>query len=121
MRENANQRRHPQFRASPKPLLEAIQELHVRLAEKLGHVTIHDPRHLLRLANLTLRRFLVDWARKRRPVQALEGAPPTLAERLLWIALAAFPSALLLAITNQLLQNIAPIPLLWVLPTGLPV
>src|SRR5205823_13015062 len=49
-------------------------------------------------------------------IAALECAPPTLAERLLWIGLAAFPSALLLAITNHLLQNIAPIPLLWVLP-----
>lgn len=35
---------------------------------------------------------------------------------LLWIALAFCPSALLLAITNHLSQNIAPIPLLWVVP-----
>lgn len=42
-------------------------------------------------------------------------APP-FAQRLLWIVLAALPSLLLLAITNQLLQNIAPIPLLWVAP-----
>ncbi len=36
----------------------------------------------------------------------------------LWIGLAAFASALLLAVTNLLTQNIAPMPLLWVLPLG---
>jgi hypothetical protein len=33
-----------------------------------------------------------------------------------WIALAALPSALLLAMTNHLTQDVAPIPFLWVLP-----
>jgi SAM-dependent methyltransferase len=41
---------------------------------------------------------------------------PTFRERVLWVALAAIPSVLLLSITNHLLQNIAPIPLLWVVP-----
>jgi hypothetical protein len=36
----------------------------------------------------------------------------------LWTALAACSSALLLAITNHMSQNIAPIPFLWVLPLG---
>ena len=36
-----------------------------------------------------------------------------------WIGLAACPSALLLAITTHITQNIAPIPLLWVLPLSL--
>jgi hypothetical protein len=35
---------------------------------------------------------------------------------LLWIALAATASVLLLAVTSQLTQNVAPIPFLWVLP-----
>lgn len=35
---------------------------------------------------------------------------------LLWMALAACGSGLLLAVTNHLSQNVAPIPLLWVLP-----
>src|SRR4051794_25140604 len=48
------------------------QELQVRLMEKLAEVTVNDARHFLRLANLTLRRFLVDWARKKRPMQALD-------------------------------------------------
>ena len=44
---------------------------------------------------------------------------PRWTELLLWIGLAACPSALLLAITNHLSQNIAPIPLLWVVPLAL--
>ncbi len=46
-------------------------------------------------------------------------APPSLAERLLWMALAACASALLLAITNHLTQNIAAMPFLWVVPLSL--
>jgi SAM-dependent methyltransferase len=44
---------------------------------------------------------------------------PSLSEHLLWIALAAIPSALLMAVTNHLSTNIAPIPLLWVVPLAL--
>ena len=44
------------------------------------------------------------------------GPAPSLKDRLLWMMLAACPSALLLAMTNHLTQNIAPIPFLWVLP-----
>jgi hypothetical protein len=39
--------------------------------------------------------------------------------RVLWIALAACGSMLLLTITNHLSQNVAPVPLLWVLPLAL--
>jgi hypothetical protein len=38
---------------------------------------------------------------------------------LLWLALAAIPSLLFLSVTNQLTQNVAPIPLLWVLPLAI--
>lgn len=44
---------------------------------------------------------------------------PTLGIQLLWIALAACGSALMMSVTNYLSQNIAPIPLLWILPLGL--
>jgi hypothetical protein len=44
---------------------------------------------------------------------------PTLAEKLLWMGLAACASALMLAVANHLTQNIAPIPFLWVLPLSL--
>jgi hypothetical protein len=45
-------------------------------------------------------------------------ASPSWTTRLLWTALAACASALLLAISNHLSQNVAPIPFLWVLPLG---
>jgi hypothetical protein len=44
---------------------------------------------------------------------------PTWLDKLLWIALAACASTLLVAVTNHLSQNVAPIPLLWVLPLAL--
>ena len=49
-----------------------------------------------------------------------DAAPaPTLRERLLWLGLAACGSTLLLSITNKLLEDVAPVPLLWVLPLAL--
>ena len=44
---------------------------------------------------------------------------PGYRELLLWMALAACPSVLLLAITNHLTQNVAAIPFLWLLPLSL--
>jgi hypothetical protein len=49
-------------------------------------------------------------------VPRAEASPPSWVLRLLWTALSACASALLLAITNHLSQNVAPIPFLWVLP-----
>ena len=43
-------------------------------------------------------------------------APPALQDKLLWIALAAFPSVFLLAVSNHLTQNVASIPFLWIVP-----
>jgi hypothetical protein len=45
--------------------------------------------------------------------------PPTLGERLTWIALPACASAMLLAVTNYLTQDVAAIPFLWILPLAL--
>jgi hypothetical protein len=42
--------------------------------------------------------------------------PPSWTLRIVWTALAACASTLLLAISNHLSQNVAPIPFLWVLP-----
>jgi hypothetical protein len=52
---------------------------------------------------------------------APQTAPPApeLKLKLLWVALAACASTLLLAITNYLSQNVAAIPFLWVLPLSL--
>ena len=47
------------------------------------------------------------------------GEAPTWSERGLWFGLAALPSAMLLAVTNFLLQNVAAIPLFWILPLAL--
>jgi len=51
--------------------------------------------------------------------EAPAGPGPRFSERMLWIALAACASALLLAFTNHLTQNVAAIPFLWVLPLSL--
>ena len=40
-------------------------------------------------------------------------------DRLLWMALAACPSALWLAVANQLSQSVAPMPFIWILPLSL--
>jgi SAM-dependent methyltransferase len=48
-----------------------------------------------------------------------ESAAPTAAEKLLWLELSACSSMLLLSITNKLLEDVAPVPLLWVLPLAL--
>jgi hypothetical protein len=47
------------------------------------------------------------------------GNPPTVGDCLLWIALSAMGSCLLLAVTNHLTQNIASIPFLWVVPLSI--
>jgi hypothetical protein len=44
---------------------------------------------------------------------------PAIGELFLWISLAACASTLLVSVTNHLSQNVAPIPLLWVLPLAL--
>jgi len=49
---------------------------------------------------------------------ANDGRPPWL-ELVLWVALAACASTLLVAVTNHLSMNVAPIPLLWVVPLAL--
>jgi len=47
------------------------------------------------------------------------GNPPRAASLALWISLAACASVLLLSTTTLLIQNIAPIPLLWVVPLSI--
>jgi hypothetical protein len=45
--------------------------------------------------------------------------PPRFGDKLLWVSLAACASALLVSITNHMSANVAPIPLLWVVPLAL--
>jgi SAM-dependent methyltransferase len=54
-----------------------------------------------------------------RMEQSETAAAPTLREKLLWLGLSACSSMLLLSITNKLLEDVAPVPLLWVLPLAL--
>jgi len=53
------------------------------------------------------------------PAEAAPAARPGGSELLLWIALGACASTLLVAITNHMSLNIAPVPLLWVLPLAI--
>jgi hypothetical protein len=46
-------------------------------------------------------------------------APPPVARQVLWCALAATASILLLAVSNHITQNIASVPLLWIVPLAL--
>ncbi len=48
-----------------------------------------------------------------------EAPPPSSAERVTWMSLAAMASVMLLASTNQMCQDVAVIPLLWLVPLGL--
>ena len=57
----------------------------------------------------------VDLAR----VEVADEPAPALSDKFLWIGLAACASILLLAVTSHLTQNVAPIPLLWVVPLSL--
>jgi SAM-dependent methyltransferase len=51
--------------------------------------------------------------------RAVQAGAPDRPRQLLWVALTACASALLLAITNHITQNIASVPLLWVIPLSL--
>jgi hypothetical protein len=53
------------------------------------------------------------------PELAAGEGQPSLRLRLLWLALTACSSALLLAVTNHISQNIASVPFLWILPLSL--
>ena len=62
-------------------------------------------------------------SRKKEPATAgpvasteQEGSPPTIGTKLIWLSYAACGSMLLLAVTNHLTENVAPVPLLWILP-----
>ncbi len=48
-----------------------------------------------------------------------ESAPPRLADHLLWLALAALGSFMLIAVTNHITHDVASVPFLWILPLTL--
>jgi hypothetical protein len=51
--------------------------------------------------------------------QSTRIAPPTGAEQMLWLVLAALGSVMLLAVTSHITQNVASIPFLWVMPLAI--
>jgi len=53
------------------------------------------------------------------PAAATRERPPTLARQLLWCTLAATASVMLLGVSNHITQNVASVPLLWILPLSL--
>jgi hypothetical protein len=57
--------------------------------------------------------------RERRGVTLADAGPLPVARRLRWIALGFVPSSLMLGATTALTTNVAPVPLLWVLPLSL--
>lgn len=59
------------------------------------------------------------WRSRRHPAPALDAAGEGPSHPWLWTALAACPAALLLAVTTHLTEEVAPVPLLWVLPLAL--
>jgi hypothetical protein len=54
-----------------------------------------------------------------RPDVSAAGESITWTQRARWCALAAVPSSLMLGVTTALTTDIAPVPLLWVVPLGL--
>lgn len=71
------------------------------------------------LCSATAFRFSTGEATPLIAVAEAPGDAPTWTEYGLWFGLAAFPSALLLSVTNFLLANVAAIPLFWIIPLAL--
>jgi hypothetical protein len=74
------------------------------------------------LTLLILTTFCLPWNASRTNTvgPALAQAPaPTLPRRLRWVLLATIPSSLMLSVTTHLTTDIAPVPLLWVIPVAL--
>lgn len=59
------------------------------------------------------------WARTEARAGSDDGTRPQLSDKLMWMALAGCGSALLVAITTHVTQNVASVPLLWVIPLAL--
>jgi len=75
------------------------------------------------LVSLVMWRALKSDAAELAPVEQVgperTSRAPTSTEKITWVALAALASSMLLGVSNHLTQNIASIPLLWVMPLAL--
>ena len=84
----------------------------VALCIAAGYASRRAPHAIVRTAAATA-------AGSDAPHGADHEPPPTLARQGLWIALAATGSILLLAVSNHITQNVAAVPLLWIVPLAL--
>src|SRR6266436_5413610 len=80
---------------------------------------LHIALLLLSLVFLPIARRGIAPAAAAASEQSEAAEAPSLREKLLWLGLSACSSMLLLSITNKLLEDVAPVPLLWVLPLAL--
>ncbi len=71
------------------------------------------------LAAIVLQACCLPWRDASSSAPVVASTPPTWKQRLGWTLLALAPSSLLLSVTTHLTTDLAPIPLLWVLPLGL--
>lgn len=88
---------------------------------------VHDQTHLYRSGYVALVIAIVAFGvmsilakratSEHAPIEST--APTPWRTRMRWVALAAIPSSLMLGVTNYLSANVAPIPLLWVVPLSL--
>ena len=71
------------------------------------------------LLTVVLIAFCLRGAPEADPVETTEAPKPTRGQTARWLALAAVPSVLVMGSTTYLTSNVAPIPLLWVVPLAL--
>jgi spermidine synthase len=71
------------------------------------------------LAAIVLQACCLPWREAMISTTRETASVPTNRQRLGWVLLALVPSSLLLSVTTHLTTDLAPIPLLWVLPLGL--
>jgi len=96
-------------------LIEPNIGLHAQLTDWLGGFAINGL--LIALAAAMVYQVLIREAVE--PAVEADNQSIKTSTRILWVALAFAPSSLLLGVTTYLTTNIAPIPLLWVIPLSL--
>jgi hypothetical protein len=89
-------------------------------------MTLHEQTSLWRSAYVGLvivlaacAAFMLRPAREPRPTLAIPGDDISWRRRFRWLALAAIPSSLMLGVTSYISAEIAPVPLIWILPLAL--
>ncbi|HVE48669.1 MAG TPA: fused MFS/spermidine synthase [Casimicrobiaceae bacterium] len=76
-------------------------------------------RSLVRAAAVAVPEGWRSTSQESTPIVATDSEPPPVVRQVLWCVLAATASVLLLAVSNHITQNIASVPLLWIVPLAL--